>query len=474
MISRYFYFLFATFIFSICSPGLSEHSRSYAQISFSGYLSNYNAYTTTPNYFLLAGRNTLRLNVLNQMDSGRIYISGNLRQNYAAASDSLDFRLREAYLDLFFDQSDLRIGKQPIVWGKTEGDFIFDILSPFDLSEFITQDFRELREGVTAINFTYFSGPNELQLIFNPVFEPSRLPDYEGVWGIVPADIFPLPRQFQTYNPGRATIRDGQFAARFAWRPHPMFDLDLAAMYWKPSTPGYRKSIRGLNLFLFEVPEEIILEEVYKTTSITGFWGEYRPYSNFSFVFEAAYFNERPYDILPENFSSDDLRFLTNLDILQATPEELARALQLLGSLDSFIREANESGLLTYKPSIKWMAGFRTSIMGWNTSMQYIADAILDYDEDILQDSWFHGLSFTAFNSFARDRLMLRLTGRHNFTGADYWINPELGFDLRDGLTLSAGGHFFAGPRVASDYANLSFSRYRENSLIYLSAAWFW
>ena len=43
-------------------------------------------------------------------------------------SDSFDFRMREIYLDLYFSNFDLRIGKQQIVWGKADGVFITDVV----------------------------------------------------------------------------------------------------------------------------------------------------------------------------------------------------------------------------------------------------------------------------------------------------------------------------------------------------------
>ena len=39
-------------------------------------------------------------------------------------TDSFDLRLREAYIDLYFDNFDIRIGKQQVVWGKADGVFI--------------------------------------------------------------------------------------------------------------------------------------------------------------------------------------------------------------------------------------------------------------------------------------------------------------------------------------------------------------
>jgi len=60
--------------------------------------------------------------------------------------DSIDFRLHEIYLDLYFKKFDIRVGKQQIVWGKADGVFITDIVSPLNLTEFLLPDFDEIRK----------------------------------------------------------------------------------------------------------------------------------------------------------------------------------------------------------------------------------------------------------------------------------------------------------------------------------------
>lgn len=449
-------------------------SHVQAQTSFSGFVSNYNAFTTQPPNEILSGRNRIRLNFRNDFSDGRIYISSDLRQLYSFSSDSLDFRLREAFLDIYLANGDLRIGKQTIVWGKTEGDFIFDILSPFDLSEFLTQDFRELREGVTAFNYTHFFGRNQLQFILNQVFEPSRLPDYEGIWGVAPTDIFPIPTEFESFDPGRSGLIDMQYAARFAWRPATSFDLDFAFMYWRTNAPGYRKAFDTTNLGVFRLPVSVTLTEDFKPSLIAGLWGEYRPSTDLRFTFETAWFNNRPYDILPGELTTEDLELLRTLSETEADFPNPDQLLALLSRFNTTLDEGEKSGFITYRPALKWMAGFQYPLFSWNTSVQYVADIILSYEDAILQQQWFHGLTLSTNRSFYRDQLLARLLTRYHFNGNDYWINPELAWNFRDGLTFTTGAHLFGGETPDLDYTQLSFRRFGGNSLIYLSAAWFW
>jgi len=54
---------------------------------------------------------------------------------------SPELELRELYLRYSGDAVELVIGKQQIIWGKSDGVFITDIVSPKDLSRFLVPDF---------------------------------------------------------------------------------------------------------------------------------------------------------------------------------------------------------------------------------------------------------------------------------------------------------------------------------------------
>ncbi|MGM0377148.1 MAG: hypothetical protein ACQEQ0_10255, partial [Bacteroidota bacterium] len=40
---------------------------------------------------------------------------------YTYDTDSMVFKMRELFVDLYFDKFDLRVGKQQVVWGKADG-----------------------------------------------------------------------------------------------------------------------------------------------------------------------------------------------------------------------------------------------------------------------------------------------------------------------------------------------------------------
>lgn len=467
-VKLFFFFTILLVCFALNPDGLR------AQISLSGFTGNYNAITFQPPHELIAGRNRVRLNFRNDFSDARIYLSAGLAHQYAHAADSLDFRFREAYFDLFLENVDIRVGKQVTAWGKTDGGFIMDVISPFDLSEFTTQQFTELREGVTALSYARFFGRNTLQVLVNPVFEPSRLPAYTGRWSAVPTDFFPVPTTFEVYERDSSTIRDVQGAVRFAWRPSFSFDVDVAALYWRNRLPGYFKEFDVIDLFWFKVPEAVTFTETYKTGLILGGWGEYRVSNNLALLFEAGWHQKKPFDILPENISGSDFDLLENLDFENIDPSQVPELLDLIQRFTMAIDEYGGAGFLDYRPAFSWMAGLRLGLDGWTVGAQFTAEHILRHDPEIVQEPFFGGLTLTLTKPFLRDKLLARFLGRYHLNGNDIWLNPEASYSIRDGLVVSAGAHVFGREKPDRIYGHPSYYRYRNNSFGFISMTFYW
>ena len=90
-------------------------------------------------------QNTFDLNF--EHSKGKVAFKANPYLYYFSDKD-LELGLRETYLDIYFDSIDLRVGKQQIIWGKADGVFITDIVSPKDLREFLLPDFDESGPGL--------------------------------------------------------------------------------------------------------------------------------------------------------------------------------------------------------------------------------------------------------------------------------------------------------------------------------------
>jgi len=117
--------------------------------------------------------------------------------------DSTKYWIRELYADIFLENWDLRIGKQQIVWGETDGLRLADMLNPLDLRREFSlraalegyEDVRVTKWMVKAERYIRkeFLGARDmsLELVWNPghikVTEFNLGPEEGGVWG------FPSP-----------------------------------------------------------------------------------------------------------------------------------------------------------------------------------------------------------------------------------------------------------------------------------------
>ncbi|PJA31070.1 MAG: hypothetical protein CO187_10705, partial [Zetaproteobacteria bacterium CG_4_9_14_3_um_filter_53_7] len=64
---------------------------------------------------------------------------------------------KEAYLLYGGDAFDFRIGQQQIVWGKTDGLRMLDIINPLDMREFMLDDFLDSRIGLWAARLNWYA-----------------------------------------------------------------------------------------------------------------------------------------------------------------------------------------------------------------------------------------------------------------------------------------------------------------------------
>ena len=60
--------------------------------------------------------------------------------------------LREFYTDFFIGNTSLRIGKQQVVWGQTDGLKVLDVINPQSFQEFILDDFESSRIPLSLIH----------------------------------------------------------------------------------------------------------------------------------------------------------------------------------------------------------------------------------------------------------------------------------------------------------------------------------
>jgi hypothetical protein len=435
--------IFPAFLFS----GFVQLS---AQTSLNGLYQNYNAFQTTQDNELIAGRNRLRLQLNSAISPGNLFAEVDLIQRYNEDTP-IEIQLRELYADLYFDQSDLRIGLQKIIWGRAAGGFIADILSPVDLREFLTQDPDDLRIGLTALNFTRYFGANSLQIVVSPLFQPDLLPPSDSRWFPIPDIPSPLPIRYQDAQ-FENNLSDVQLALRYGYRSRPSFDLDLYLMSWNHPMPAYAININFLNL-----PDlaSVDLRETFNQSLMTGFSSAIRIGNNFTLNFESLYVHQRLFTFLP-----------VSAELLESSLTSIQSAFQLLQEF-----ELRDDGYLIKKPWLNSMAGFQTEQFGVTINAQAYLEWVMDYEDRLLPDRLFPYASVLLNKPFLRERLQSVLLARYNVNSEDFWIQLQGIYELDDGIEIALGSNLFGGRETSPFYGHFTFNQFKENSFIFSKVA---
>ena len=110
-------------------------------LNLTGYVRNYTGMLLEGGNSFSIIQDTFNLNFEHSIDKIAFKVNPYI---YNYQNKDLEVGLRQAYLDIFFNSIDIRIGKQQIIWGKADGVFITDVLSPKDLREFLLPEFDEI------------------------------------------------------------------------------------------------------------------------------------------------------------------------------------------------------------------------------------------------------------------------------------------------------------------------------------------
>jgi len=176
------------------------------------------------------------------MDNARLKINPVLyhTQEQEPEKSNLDDLLREAYIDLSTPFLDIRIGKQQIIWGKADGVFITDIVSPKNLTRFLLPDFEEIRMGITAIKFNHQIGNHGVEAIWIPAFTPNELPDHSSIWKRIPS--FPItPTYDLSQKKIKQNLKNGEFFLKYSAMTS-MIDFELIGGYHFDDEPAMHQT----------------------------------------------------------------------------------------------------------------------------------------------------------------------------------------------------------------------------------------
>jgi len=396
--------VFALFIFINGANGQS--------LDLSGYARNYTGMLLTGNNEYAIIQNTFNLNIEQSKDKVAFKANPYI---YQYPNQEMEIGLREAYLDIYFNTVDLRIGKQQIIWGKADGVFITDIISPKDLSEFLLRDFDEIRMGITALKANYYLDDNTFEFVWAPYFSSTQMPGESSTW--FPQLDFPVPPVFDySQKEVAAALKNSEVFAKFSAITSAI-DFEIMAGYMWDDDPTMHIT-KPINPQTHQLTGITVAPRHHRLGLAGGSFSS--TLAGYVLRGEGAYYNGK-------YFNSED--------------PTLA---------DGTVK----------KNYLHYLIGVDYTLWDIRLSSQFIQQTILNYDEPIKNDEYENTMTVLASKDFLRETLRLELFSYIGLNNSDALIRPKITYDLADGFELLLGANIFVGSEGR-------FGQYDHNDMVY-------
>ena len=184
--------LFALLMCIVPRPASAQDEDS-LRVGVKGFVDTYHALRTESPNDWMSSRTRVRGEVTLEKGHTGAFVSANLVYN-AILKDRTGFQLREAYAYYSDEHWDLRAGRQIIAWGVADGLRLTDIISPMDYTEFLAQDYDDIRIPVGGLRLRYSREKWCAELVAVPVSSFFELPtDNTNPWSVGPIPISDEP-----------------------------------------------------------------------------------------------------------------------------------------------------------------------------------------------------------------------------------------------------------------------------------------
>ncbi|MDH5399289.1 MAG: hypothetical protein OEX02_14155 [Cyclobacteriaceae bacterium] len=326
------------------------------------------------------------------------------------------FGVRELYMDFYSDKTDIRIGKQQIIWGQADGVFITDIVSPKNLTEFLLWDFNEIRMGVTAVKANFYPHPDhDFEAVWIPAFTPTLAPEAGTIW--YPEILFPAPPIFDMSNAKvPVTLKNSELFGRYTLSKSAI-DLQIIGGYTWDDDPSIHaeKQLDSVTMQL----TGIILSPEHHRLALTGasFSTEIQ---GFVIRGEGAWYKNKYF---------------------QTTAPDAV-------------------GALTKKDYVNYVIGIDKTIGTWRLSGQFIQKIILDYNDMMRNDEVDNLATLMVNKTLFREQVRLEFFSYLGLNNEDALIRFRGYYFPYDGVSLELGTNIFVGEKGI-------FGQYNDNDMVY-------
>lgn len=320
----------------------------------------------------------------------------NPRFEYDLISENEKMSLKEAYLDLYFSNYDLRVGKQKLTWGKSDGLVITNIINPQDYTVNPIVEFSDQMQGVNALKTTFYPNNDSLEVLVVPEFEETKM-DKSLMTQNIPQG-FTIDKSKKNVD---SNLENSEIFMRYSSIDSDYDYEAMAGYYWNDRATLHKDLVN----------KTIILEH-HRITSVGGSISTMK--GPFVLKGEGIYNSGSYYN---QEVSPQELQ--------EMTPQELQE----------------EDGVVE-KDQLIWMAGIDYSYEGYLFATQFKQEAILDYEENITQDEYSNQMTFLVQKDFMRSKLNTEINFHYNINDEILMTKPSISYDYSSEINFKAGANY--------------------------------
>ncbi len=307
-------------------------------------------------------------------------------------------KLREGFVDLTFDAVDIRLGKQQVVWGKTDGFRITDLVNPLDLKEFGLADFIDSRIPLWMAKIDYYVATDfAFQFLVIPELEFTQLAHAGSEYALAnpayPAGVIPNVQKTDTPEEG---LDNTEYGLRFSGY-YEGWDFSVNYLYTWDDLPTVRKSLNPSTGVLTLSPKHERLHVVGGT---------------FATVMLDSVVRGEVAAHLGKYFDVTDM----------AAPD-----------------------MVVDKPFLNYALAVERDLFDISWLVQFLQEAILDYEDAISDDEIATTFTLRAAKSFINETLEFEFTAAYGVNDQEFLLRPALNYDLADSTKLTLGVDVFEG-----------------------------
>lgn len=319
-------------------------------------------------------------------------------QDLPQQKDSPVAAVRELYFDIFLKNTDLRIGKQFVIWGVLEGVRIVDVINPIDFRELILLPLLEYRIPLWTFKLDHYTSIGKFEFLWIPEAAEDKPAPQGSEW-----ELLQLPPN--TRLPNRFGLRESEVGLKYNFS---LFDTDLSLSYWYGWDP-FPTIFRNVRLNSSQIPAffpTFTRLTVYGATFV-------KQVGPVIVKGEAAYVPNKYFGIKSVDQNND-------------------------GFLD-------DNGAVK-KRHIRWGLGLDFNLFGADISPSFVQWIILDYEHKIIQHHYNSNINLFIRKVFPDESavftlLLIRLIDEQG----DMYMQPKVTFNVTDHFDVALGLDLFYG-----------------------------